>query len=150
MLLASQIHACILPGSTRGGKTQKQDEGTIVRYQFVPLCGVQVEVRQHWWRCRQDGGTAEESAQHFRLVVSFSLDSEIMRLICTSSFVDSMRASSSILELKSWRTSLPYTLGSGLSKSPLVMLGSVFFVCGMVDSHLLLSLADPVHWSNTV
>ena len=42
---------------------------------------------------------------------------------------------------------LSCTLGSGLSKSPLVVLGSMLFVCGLsfyldvVDSHLLLSLA---------
>ena len=58
------------------------------------------------------------------------------------------------LDLRSWRTSLSYILGCGLSKSPpLVELGCVFFVsCGLslyllldeVDSHLLLSLAGSV------
>ena len=71
-------------------------------------------------------------------------------VICANSFVDSMWASGLILDLRSWRTSLSHMLGSGLSKSPLVVLGSVFFVCGLsfyldvVDSHLLLSLAGSV------
>ena len=103
-------------------------------------------------------------------IVSLLSDSEIMRpiccefwqfncwtfqvsfVICTNSFIDSTWASSFILDLRLWRTSLSYILGSGLSKSPLVLLGSMFFVCGlsfylldMVDSHLLLSLAGSVH-----
>ena len=36
------------------------------------------------------------------------------------------------LWLNSWNSGLSYILGSGLSKSPLSLLGSLFFVCGLL------------------
>ena len=73
-------------------------------------------------------------------------------VVCTSSFVGSAWASSLVLDLRLWRaSSLSCMLGSGLSRSPPLVLGSMFFICGLsfyldvVDSHLLLSLAGLVH-----
>ena len=72
-------------------------------------------------------------------------------VVCTSSFVGSAWASSLVLDLRLWRaSSLSCMLGSGLSRSPPLVLGSMFFICGLsfyldvVDSHLLLSLAGLV------
>ena len=71
-------------------------------------------------------------------------------VVCTSSFVGSTWASGSVLDLRLWRTSLSCTMGSGLSRSPVLLLGSMFFISGLlfyldvVDSHLLLSLAGSV------
>ena len=50
-------------------------------------------------------------------------------VVWTSSFIGSMWASGLVLDLRSWRASLSYSiLGSRLSEGPLVVLGSVFFI----------------------
>ena len=77
---------------------------------------------------------------------------QVSFVVCTDSFVVSTWASGLILDTKSWSTSLSYMLGSGLSRSLLLVFGSAFFVCGFsfylgaVDSHLLLSLASQAVW----